>query len=238
MKLIDKKENLLAFSIKTNETLANSLRRMVHQIPIITVDEVDILKNDSPLYDETIAHRIGLIPLKMEKSFKGTDVKKLKMSSNKEGMVYSKDLKGDVEVVYEGIPIAPIGEGQSLEIHARTKIGKGEEHSKFSPGLVYYRMISEVTMDKEFKEDFAKAFQNKEIKEHGNSIVVKDDSVRTIVDFCEGLAKKAGKEVEVKDSDEIIFIIESFGQITAEEIFKKVLDLLKKDLVKVSKNLK
>jgi len=238
MKLIEKKDNALVFTLNTNETLANALRRTIQQIPTMAIDEVEISRNDSPLYDETLAHRLGLVPMKMEKSFKKDDVKKLKLNSKKEGSIYSGEIKGDVEVVYDKIPLTLLDKEQALDIAIKTKVGNGEEHSKFTPGLIYYRIVSEVTMDGSLKEDFKKAFPNKEIKEKGNSFTVKDDSVKTIVDFCEGLAKKAGKDVSTKDGEEIMFIIESFGQIDTDEIFKKILDVLRKELKDVSKVLK
>ena len=68
MKSIEKKENQITFGADIDESLANAIRRYISEIPILAVEEIEIYKNDSPLYDETIAHRIGLIPLKMEKS--------------------------------------------------------------------------------------------------------------------------------------------------------------------------
>ena len=39
--------------------------------------------------------------------------------------------------------------GQELEILATAKVGKGSEHSKFSPGLMFYRDVVEIKIDKE-----------------------------------------------------------------------------------------
>jgi len=64
MELIEKKENQITFIAEADERLMNSIRRYVNQIPVLAFDEVVISRNDSPLYDETIAHRMGLIPLK------------------------------------------------------------------------------------------------------------------------------------------------------------------------------
>ena len=68
MKKIEKSENQIVFSAEMEETLANSIRRYINHIPTLAIDEVEISKNDSALYDETIAHRIGLIPIKSGKS--------------------------------------------------------------------------------------------------------------------------------------------------------------------------
>ena len=64
MEIIERKENQITFRAEISDSLANAVRRYINQIPILAIDEVEIYKNDSPLYDETVAHRIGLIPLK------------------------------------------------------------------------------------------------------------------------------------------------------------------------------
>ena len=53
-------------------SLANAIRRSVLEIPIMAIDNVEISKNDSALYDEIIAHRLGLIPIKTSKTIKQT----------------------------------------------------------------------------------------------------------------------------------------------------------------------
>jgi len=63
MKLIEKKEDYVTFTAGIDESLANAIRRYVNQIPALAVDEVEFLKNDSALYDETIAHRMKQLPI-------------------------------------------------------------------------------------------------------------------------------------------------------------------------------
>src|SRR3989338_6179729 len=123
MKTIIKKSDKLIFSADIDNSIANAIRRYVSQIPIVAVDEVEILKNDSALYDETIAHRIGLIPLKMEKGLNDRSEIDLKLVTNKEGNVLSGNLKGKAKVVYENIPITNLSKGQELEIIAKAKLG-------------------------------------------------------------------------------------------------------------------
>ncbi|MEK6824190.1 MAG: hypothetical protein AABY06_04100 [Nanoarchaeota archaeon] len=233
MKIIRKKTDKLIFSAEIDGSIANAIRRYVNQISIVAVDEVEISKNDSALYDETLAHRIGLIPLKAKKQ-----TGKMKLESKKEGIVYSGELNGDAEVVYDKIPITLLDKGQELEIKATLKSGKGSEHAKFSPGLMFFRNINELKMDKKFKEKIKKICPNANIKESGNQIIILDDGEEEISDVCSGIAEKAGEKPEVKENPELIISLESFGQISPEAIFEKSIDELRKDLEDVSKKLK
>ena len=143
MKIIDKKDNQMIFKLEIDESLANAVRRYFSEIPILAVDSVEISKNDSALYDETIAHRIGLIPLKMDKPTPEKTIFKFKLDSTKEGNVYSGELKGGKGVVYDNIPITLLNKGQELKLVATACLGKGSQHSRFSPGLMFYHDADE-----------------------------------------------------------------------------------------------
>ena len=80
----DKKQGKLSFVTDMSISLANAIRRSVLEIPIMAIDEVEIVKNDSALYDEILAHRIGLIPLKTDKSINEKTTGILKLSTKKE----------------------------------------------------------------------------------------------------------------------------------------------------------
>lgn len=236
MKIVKKTNEKLVFASKIGESLANAIRRTVGMIPIMAVDELEIERNDSPLYDETLAHRVGLVPLKMPKGAKEDSVEKLKLVSKRHGYVYSKDIKGDVEVVYGEIPLTLLAEEQEVKATCIAKVGKGIDHAKFMPGLFTYRVISEITLSKKHKDAIASAFPENSIKEKGDMITVKDDQEKTITDFCEGLCQRSKEECEVKDTKELMITIESFGQISAEEIFKQATKILKDELKALSKS--
>jgi len=237
MKIIEKKDNKIIFTAEIEESLANALRRYVNQIPVLAIDEVEISKNDSALYDETIAHRIGLIPLEMQKVDE-KKLPKLKLDIKKEGLVYSKDFMGDMKIVYGEIPITHLNKGQELQLTATGKLGLGKEHTKFSPGILFYREIVDVKTEKDCPKEVIETCPKKILRIEGGKIIVSDnlkcDMCEACVDFC----KKQGKgSIKLIPTGKLLIAVESFGQLGVEEIFKKSVDVLKKDLAEVSKKL-
>jgi DNA-directed RNA polymerase subunit D len=233
MRPIEKSKDQVIFAAEMEETVANAIRRYIHQIPLIAVDELEISRNDSPLYDETIAHRVGLIPLKAKK---GDGKGKIKLSIKKEGTVYSGDMKG-IDIVYDKIPITTLAKGQELDFSATVKVGTGSEHAKFSPGLMFYRNSAIITMDKEFLEEVKNTFSDLDVKEKGNKILVVDNGKQEITDVCEGICAKKKKKAEISHGEELIIKLESFGQKDVKEIFKESIGVLKKDLASIGKAL-
>ncbi|MBD3247656.1 hypothetical protein GF378_03505, partial [Candidatus Pacearchaeota archaeon] len=148
MDTISRQPNKVIFKTEADQSLINAIRRYVNQIPILAIDEVEISKNGSALYDEVVAHRTGLVPLKMEKGKTKNSTATLKLSSKKEGSVKSGEIKGSVEPVYDDIPITFLDKNQEIELVANVRAGKGVEHVKFSPGLLFYRNITEISLDK------------------------------------------------------------------------------------------
>jgi len=233
MKKLEKTENQVVFTAEISETIANSIRRYVSQVPIAAIDEVEISRNDSALYDETIAHRLGLVPLK---SKKGKKQGKLKLELKKEGVIYSGDLKGDFEVVYEKIPITVLSDKQEVKLVVTTKTGKGSEHAKFSPGLMFYRFVSEIAIDKDFYEEIKKVCPDAKMKEKGNKVIIIDDGKKEVADVCKGLIKKAGKKADIEEKNELVITVESFGQTSPENVFLSSIEVLKKDLSSLGKS--
>tara|TARA_Y100000310_G_scaffold174669_2_gene174758 strand:+ start:33089 stop:33805 length:717 start_codon:yes stop_codon:yes gene_type:complete len=238
MEIINKTENQIVFKSDMKDSLANAIRRYLNEISVLAIDEVEISKNNSPLYDETIAHRLGLIPLKTDKSSTEKKEIKLKLAYKKEGFVGSGELKGNAQVVYDKIPITFLDKDQELSLTATAKLGKGVEHSKFNPGLIFYRNVSEIALDKEFMEDVKSACPEASIKEKDGKIVVVDDGLKEVCDVVESIAESKGKTAEIVPKGELIVTLESFGQLDNKEIFKGAVDELKKDLSEVSKKLK
>lgn len=249
----DKESGKLSFVTDMSESLANAIRRSALEIPILAIDEVEFFKNDSALYDEIIAHRLGLVPLVTEKTFakrekcscKGKGCNKcsvdLKIKLRGPCTVYSKDLKGKAEVVYEKIPIVILNEEQELELVARARLGKGIEHTKYSPGLIYYRKLVKIEVEKDC-DDCKKCVEScpqKILKVEKSRAeltdVYKCDLCEACVEACKQLGKNA---IKMGKTDELIFFIESWGQIKAEEIFTKAIEQLQENLKELGKEIK
>jgi len=239
MELIERKNNNIVFRAEMEESIANAIRRYLGHIPILAVDEVEISKNDSALYDETIAHRIGLIPLKTEKSVNEKTTASLKLSTDKEGVIYSGQLKGSVKVVYDKIPLTLLNKGQEFELTAHARAGKGVEHAKFSSGLMFYRNFASAKIEKDCPQEILESSKKNIIKTEGGKIIIQDIYGN---DVCEAAIEKYMKEgktqIEIVPSNELIITVESFGQMDADDMFKKSIEVLKKDLELVEKKIK
>jgi len=239
MKLIEKKDNKIIFVEKIGEPLANAIRRSINEILIPAIEEVEIFKNDSPLYDETIAHRLGLVPLKFDKPIPEKGVS-LKLAAKGPGYVYSKDLKGGLKSVFDKIPLIYLDKEQEAEMVATVKLGKGIEHSKFSPGFIFYTNVPEIKTEKELTraiaEEVVKACPQGALKIEGNKIILKDPYKCDMCEACIEKARNLGKErISIVPTDELIITIESFGQIDVKEIFNRAIKQLKNNLNEVTK---
>lgn len=133
----------------------NALRRaMISEVPKLAIDDVHIHENTSLLYDEQLALRLALIPLKTDLKDYGPDDRislTLQASSpEREGytIVYSKELISSdptVEAAFENIPIVKLISSerevggiksvaqQKIALEAIAKLGRGKEHAKWQP---------------------------------------------------------------------------------------------------------
>ena len=239
MEIIEQKENKIIFKEKIEESLLNAVRRYLNEVPVLAINELEISRNDSPLYDETIAHRIGLVPLKMNKKYNNKTELKLNLKSKKEGMIYSEELKGDAEIVYGKIPLTFLNKGQEMEISATAIVGKGKDHTKFSPGLLFYRNVADIKLDKDCSKEIVNVCPKNVFVIEKDKVVVEDKYKCDMCDMCLDFCKKEGKDyVKIGNSDEMIITLESFGQMKKEDILEGAIDVLKKDLNNVSKQLK
>ncbi len=235
IKQLEKGNEEIAFSSDMNVSLANAIRRSINEIPILAIENVDIYKNDSALNDQIIAHRLGLIPLKNQKLKAGKFIElKFKVKGIEEDSeILSKELGSDV--VHESIPIVFLDKGQEIEIVAKAGVGLGKEHAKYIPGLVYYKELPkiEISAQGEKHQKLAENYSNL-FEFEGGKLKVKKAHECDIDQ--KDLEKFPG--ITIKNSGEIVFFIESWGQIEVKNIFLDSLKIIDNNLGELSKLIK
>ena len=235
METITKTSEMVTVVSDMNISLANAIRRSVNEVPVLAIDEADVYKNDSALYDEIIAHRLGLIPLKNQK-MKADQTVEMKFKVKGKGdrtEVLSGEL-GD-QAVYQDMPIVILSEGQKVEVVARAKSGKGVDHAKFSPGILFYKHLPKIKISgegekqSELAEIYPEAFEM-----FGEKLKIKDATKFDLEQ--DDMVKYPG--VEVSYGDDLVLTVESWGQMDAKDVFIEATKALKGNLSEVSKVLK
>ncbi len=234
--LIAKEKDRTLLRVKgVSPAYLNELRRaMMTEVPTLAIEVVEFRKNSSGLYDEIIAHRLGLLPLKTDlKSYNlpskcackgaGCAQCQLKFTLKAKGpkMVYASDLKSadpKVVPVFPETPIVELLDGQELELEATAVLGLGVEHSKWSPGLVYYKEFPHVTIKKQPENAQALAEQYPYALEFkGGKLAVKESAL-PLYDVFEEIASASNGSIVVDYKDDFVFVIEPWGQLSVEEI--------------------
>jgi DNA-directed RNA polymerase subunit D len=245
LKLLNKQENKLTLLMKnTDPSFMNTLRRiMATEVPVMAIKTVTFTKNTSALYDEILAHRLGLVPLTTDlKGYtlpaqctcKGAGCAKCQctLTLKAEGpiTVFSSDLKFQdpkIKPVHEKIPIIKLLKGQELEFEALATLGVAKDHAKYSPCLVYYRGYPEFIVGKKTKVKDAIKECNDLIKEKGETVEVTD-----FVKWNEHYEQICEEhDIEIKNSEkDFVLTIESWGKLNPEEILSAALDVLDEKL--------
>jgi DNA-directed RNA polymerase subunit D len=159
VKIVGRRENEVQFMLSgMKPRFANALRRaMIAEVPKLAIDEVEIHENTSLLYDEQLALRLALIPLKTDLSAFSPDERISltleAISPEREGytLVYSKELISSdpkVEAAFENIPVVKLISAereiggiksiarQKIFLEAIARLGRGKEHAKWQPVTV------------------------------------------------------------------------------------------------------
>jgi DNA-directed RNA polymerase subunit D len=252
--LLEKTEDTLILLIQdANPGFINSLRRIIlSETPVMAIHEVVILENQSPLFDETIAHRLSLVPLRtnLERYSLPEDCEckgvgcnlcqvgfTLEVEAPEEGYVATTgDLKPqdpDIVPVSNDIPIAKLAKGQRIVVEAFARLGIGREHAKWQPvSSVAYKMVPKVKVDPTkcdgceecIKVCFKQVFEIQD----GKAVVVRENEC-TLCNLC--TKECVGQAITIDyDKTSFIFVLESTGALPPDAIFEKGLDVFKQKL--------
>ena len=157
---------------------ANALRRtLLSDVPTLAIDEVVVVENTSVLFDEILAHRLALIPLKVdEETYESLldcfeEGKRddciasfaLEVEADKPVTVYSGHLKFtgftgelgglarvEIKPVSDLVPVVKLAAGQKVVLEAYAKMGTGKEHAKWQPvSVAAYKYYPKVVIRNE-----------------------------------------------------------------------------------------
>lgn len=142
--------NALRFTLKDAiPGYANAMRRAGALVPTFAIDRVTIYENTTAMFDEYIAHRIGLVPIKTPaKGYSEKDEVLFNLDATGPKVVYSKELETndkDIRPANEEIPLIKLGEGQRIRLEGKALLGTASRHAKFQPGLITYEQKEEST---------------------------------------------------------------------------------------------
>ncbi len=131
---------------------ANAIRRIaISEVPCMAIDEIVVLENSSIMYDELLAHRLGLIPLKTDLSRYvlpkdcncnnplGCPKCRVLLVLDVEATETSKEVLSGELISEEPttiptspkIPIVKLAPGQKVKLEAYARLGIGKEHAKW-----------------------------------------------------------------------------------------------------------
>ena len=239
-RILEKRADSIKFIVEGIDVpFANALRRtMLADVPTFAVDEVEFFENDSALFDEIIAHRIGLIPLTTPVERFSLDALELddytvtlSLEAEGPGMVYSGDLKSSDDGVKPAnldIPIVKLAEGQRLTLNAYARLGRGKDHAKWQPGFVYYKYLTKIHVSKEVPDwNELKALAER----RGLPVEETDSELVITTTRAFYLPRKFDEYIGDKIREEVIpgsfvFTVETNGELPVEEIVSIALKIL------------
>ena len=242
----------------TKPYFLNALRRvMIANLPKLAVDEVLIYDNTSALFDEIIAHRIGLIPIptdlsllnfKDECSCKGKGCPsctvRYTLSKEGEGTVFSGDLQPAEKswaITEDKIPIVELYGDQRLILEAEAVLGNSRNHAKWQAVTApSYRMKSEISFDNE-KENELKEFVEKLpkdlVKIKKNKLELSDEKKLPILESY--IDKENIDFIKIKrDPTKYTFKLETDGSIKAKDAIIESAKILEENYKEFAKQLK
>ena len=227
---------------------ANALRRaMIGEVPTLAIEDLRIYDNTSALFDEILAHRMGLIPIKTDLAAyvpadqcscggAGCPSCTATFTLSVEGprMVLSSDLipqDPSATPAYDNIPIVKLIQDQKLVLEAKATVKTGKDHSKWQPTLACgYKNYPVITVGKNCDgcgmcvEECPRQI----LEVSGGKVRVVEGKLEScsMCKLCERacLASGIGDVPEIRisaESDRFIFVVESDGSLPVKEIITR-----------------
>jgi len=245
-----------------DSVLANTIRRaLISEVPVMAIHEVIFFKNSSSLFDEIIAHRLGLIPLKtiLKKYYpvdlcpncngKGCSSCQVRFTLQKQAidtpvLVTSGDLISEdpeISPLSSNIPIVLLNPGESLELEAIAQLGYGKHHAKWQPvSCAAYGYVPEIIINSSKCTLCGKCIEacpQKILVIENTNLTVNNWSKCIVCRECINACEREAIDV-VLHNDKFIFTIESVGALDVSDIFKIAIDTLTDKFNKIISKIK
>ncbi len=248
----NKKAMACSFEIEdVDASFVNAIRRCVlEEVPTLAVEDCEIRDNGSALYDEMLALRLGLVPIKtdlssyslpesedevQEKSAKCT--LQIHLKASKKGPVLAGDAKSSdpkCSFVYSGMPIVRLAAKQKIDVVMTAVVGQGKDHIKWAPGLMWFTHKAKITVKsndkllKEFKVRYpAQIFDSK------GQISEKKILELGLVDAVDGVCPELVKVEYAENSFTVN--LEGWGQLSCKEMLTESAKILQDKAEELSK---
>ncbi len=251
VRIVHKTENEVHFLVEgINAAFANALRRtMLTRLPTMVIDEVLILENTSVMYDEVLAHRLGLVPLVTDLTSynlpdecdcegKGCSLCQCTLTleveaGDEERVVYSRDLNSQnpkIVPAADNIPLVKLAPHQCLIIEAYARLGTGRENAKFQPvATVAYKNVPIVSVDKS-KCDMCGACidvcPKRILWNDGGTLATQNTLDCSLCEICVKSCEVGAITIDYK-KDTFLFKVESTGALPPVEIVERAAEILK-----------
>lgn len=242
VKILEQNSAKMKLSIEgIDSAFANALRRIMHgEIAIMAVEDVYFEENTSGLFDEVVAHRLGLIPLAFEPEIyrvkgeckcggEGCSNCQVTLALERQGpcTVRAGDMKStadDVRAADPDIPIVELLEKQRLKFTATAQLGFGKDHVKWQASIAGYQNAPSVKVNAEKAPASVVDVCPTHVfeKKDGKVKVAKEMNCILCMRCVE-----TGEGVTVRpQEDSFIFTIETVSGLKPKEIVLKALDVL------------
>lgn len=243
---------------ETNPSFVNALRRaLIAEVPKMAIDSVEFhlgpimdesgaeYESVSPLFDEIVSHRLGMLPVPTEPGLynfrascscggEGCPSCTILYSLNKKGpgVVYSGDLDplGDakLKIREERVPIVELGEREAILAYATAELGVGRSHAKWQAAHgAGYRYLAKITVDQakiDLPETYVKLCPKDVFAAEGRKLLVKHEERCNLCNACVEESKGA---IQVEgDPSRLLFQFETDGALTAKQALLEATKIL------------
>jgi len=258
IEVLNMAERKISFILKdSTPAMANALRRTIlSDIPKMAIDRVEFhlgpimvdgkeYESITPLFDEIIAHRLGMVPVPTDLQLFGYQSEcacggegcpscTIMYSLNKIGpcTVLSGDMiplgNPDLKVKDEFIPIVDLADGQAVLIYTIATMGTAKTHVKWQVANgVGYKYAPIVKVDAKKCNHCMRCLS--ECPKHvfsGDEKKIAAEPIKcTLCESCQSFCATHAISLEADDKN-FVFTFETDGSLSAEAVLNKALELL------------